>query len=313
MPSSMFEQLVLGTDAFQSWQLTFRSVFETKLKQRLNVILGESPKRLADAIEHAVIDGGKRLRPMLVILGASLDSAPGTLPDPNDPNLETNWNAAIAIELIHGYSLIHDDLPCMDNDDLRRGKPTVHRAFDEATAILAGDAMQSLAFSLLADGAGNDASTHLHWISQLSTGASRMVFGQHLDLHQPAQAPTLTELTRMHELKTGALLHAALMMGACGNSANDRAALEAFIRSLGLAFQIKDDILDATGTAEQLGKTPGKDATDNKYSYVTVLGLETAHAHLNATMITALNALEPLGTRACALRACARFVLMRDH
>ena len=309
----MFDQLTLDIATFQSWQRDIQSVFETKLKQRLDDILSESPQRLADAIGHAVIDGGKRLRPMLVILGASLDSTPGTLPDPNDSRLEHVWNAAVAIELIHGYSLIHDDLPSMDNDDLRRGKPTVHRAFDEATAILAGDALQSLAFSLLADAPQTDVETRLHWVSLLSTGANRMVFGQQLDLNPPAQVPALAELTRMHELKTGALLYAALMMGASGCSAEDRAALEAFIRPLGLAFQIQDDILDATGTAEQLGKTPGKDAADHKYSYVTVLGLDAARTHLNATMRDALNALEPMGTRACPLRACARFVLMRDH
>lgn len=309
----MFDQLTLDIATFQSWQRDIQSVFETKLTQGLGNILSASPQRLADAIGHAVIDGGKRLRPMLVILGASLDSTAGALPDPNDPRLEQIWNAAVAIELIHGYSLIHDDLPSMDNDDLRRGKPTVHRAFDEATAILAGDALQSLAFGLLADTPQVDAATRLHWVSLLSTGANRMVFGQMLDLSPPAQAPALAELTRMHELKTGALLYAALMMGARSRSAEDQAALEAFIRPLGLAFQIQDDILDATGTAEQLGKTPGKDAADHKYSYVTMLGLDAARTHLNATIRDALNALEPMGTRACALRACARFVLMRDH
>lgn len=309
----MFDQLKLDTAAFQSWQRDFQSVFEIKLKQRLDDILSDAPHRLADAIGHAVIDGGKRLRPMLVIMGASIDTAPGALPDPHDPRFEPVWNAAVAIELIHGYSLIHDDLPSMDNDDLRRGKPTVHRAFDEATAILAGDALQSVAFSLLAEAPQTDTETRLRWVSLLGTGANRMVFGQQIDLNPPAQPPALAELTRMHELKTGALLYAALMMGATGCSAEDHSALEAFIRPLGLAFQIQDDILDATGTAEQLGKTPGKDAADHKYSYVTVLGLDAARAHLNATMSDALNALEPMGTRACALRACARFVLMRDH
>ncbi|ACX96503.1 polyprenyl synthetase family protein [Halothiobacillus neapolitanus] len=309
----MFDHLTIDTVTFQSWQSDFQTAFDIRLKQRLGNMLGESPQRLKDAIGHAVIDGGKRLRPILVVLGASLDSTPGSLPDPNDPRLEQLWNAAVAIELIHGYSLIHDDLPSMDNDDLRRGKPTVHRVFDEATAILAGDALQSLAFSLLADAPQTDVKTRLNWVSLLSTGANRMVFGQQLDLNPPAQIPALAELTRMHELKTGALLYAALMMGANQSSAEDRAALEAFIRPLGLAFQIQDDILDATGTAEQLGKTPGKDAADHKYSYVTVLGLDAARIHLNATMSEALNALEPMGTRACGLRACARFVLMRDH
>lgn len=309
----MFDHFTYDTVTFQSWQRDVQSVFEAKLKQRLNDTLLESPQRLADAIGHAVIDGGKRLRPMLVILGASLDSTPDTLPDPDDPRLEPIWNAAVAIELIHGYSLIHDDLPSMDNDDLRRGKPTVHRAFDEATAILAGDALQSMAFSLIADAPQASPEIRLQWVSLLSTGANRMVFGQLLDLNPPARTPTLAELTRMHELKTGALLSAALMMGATGCSARDRAALEAFIHPLGLAFQIQDDILDATGTAEQLGKTPGKDAADHKHSFVTVLGLDAARAHLNTIMVDALRALEPMGRRACGLRACARFVLLRDH
>jgi len=325
MPFSMFDQLMLDTATFQAWQRATQAAFEIKLKQRLDDILSDSPPRLADAIGHAVIDGGKRLRPILVILGSHLGSqlspqsardlstTPSALPDPNDPQLDYIWNAAIAIELIHGYSLIHDDLPSMDNDDLRRGKPTVHRAFDEATAILAGDALQSLAFSLLADAPLADADTRLRWINLLSTGANRMVFGQQLDLNPPKQTPPLSELARMHELKTGALLYAALMMGATNCPTEDRAVLEGFIRPLGLAFQIQDDILDATGTAEQLGKTPGKDASDHKYSFVTVLGVAAARAHLNATVQEALDALEPLGTRACALRACARFVLMRDH
>lgn len=322
----MFEQLTIDETTFRSWQPTFQAAFELRLKKALDQLLAECPPRLADAIRHAVIDGGKRLRPMLVILGAHLVQTHFVptdthLPDlddaPDNQNrtqwLEPAWQAAIAIELIHCYSLIHDDLPSMDNDDLRRGKPTVHRAFDEATAILAGDALQSLAFSLLAQASQIDTETRLNWVSVLGTGANRMVFGQQLDLHPPGQIPSLAALTRMHELKTGALMRAALMMGASKGSDEDRAALEAFIHPLGLAFQIQDDILDATGTAEKLGKTPGKDANDHKYSYVTVLGLSAARKQLDATMREAMNALEPLGARACPLRACARFILQRDH
>ncbi|MHB8919788.1 MAG: polyprenyl synthetase family protein [Halothiobacillus sp.] len=298
---------------FQAWQQAFKRAFEAHLSDRLPRILNQAPPRLAEAIAYAVQDGGKRLRPMLVMLGGSAGDTHSPLPDLNSPSLQILWTAAIAVELIHGYSLIHDDLPSMDNDELRRGKPTVHRAFDEATAILAGDVLQSLAFNLLSTATAIPADTRLAWLQLLSTGANQMVYGQQLDTTPTAVAPTDTELSHRHHLKTGALLHAALMMGAVHQPAPIQAALTAFIRPLGLAFQIQDDILDATGTAAALGKTPGKDAADHKDSYVTVLGLTAARAHLNNTILEALAALEPLGASADALRACTEFVLNRDH
>ncbi len=298
---------------FRAWQQGFKHAFEARLNDQLPRILNQAPPRLAKAIAYAVQDGGKRLRPMLVMLGGNTGDTHSPLPDLNSPDLQLLWTAAIAVELIHGYSLIHDDLPSMDNDDLRRGKPTVHRAFDEATAILAGDALQSLAFNLLSTATAVPADTRLAWLQLLSTGANQMVYGQQLDTTPTAVAPTDTELSHRHHLKTGALLHAALMMGTVHQPAPIQAALTAFIRPLGLAFQIQDDILDATGTATALGKTPGKDAADHKHSYVTVLGLTAARAHLNNTILEALAALEPLGASADALRACTEFVLTRDH
>ncbi len=298
---------------FTTWHQAFKQLFEAQLAQHLPLILAGAPARLADAISYAVQQGGKRIRPMLVLLGGHMADGTPLLPEPATLNQSPLWPAAIAVELIHGYSLIHDDLPSMDNDDLRRGKPTVHRAFDEATAILAGDALQSLAFLLLSTAPEATDATRLAWVRLLSEGANRMVFGQHIDTSPATHAPTPPELSQMHLLKTGALLHAALMMGAVHQSEAIQAALAAFIRPLGLAFQIQDDILDATGSVDQLGKTPGKDAADHKASYVTVLGLDCARRHLSTTMTEALHALAPLGESANALRACAEFVLTRDH
>ena len=306
---------------FEQWQHAFKRAFEVQLAVYLPRILDGAPARLASAITYAIENGGKRIRPMLVMLGGQLSSSARPLPDVHAPDSSALWPAAISVELIHGYSLIHDDLPSMDNDDLRRGKPTVHRAFDEATAILAGDALQSLAFNLLCNAPEATPATQLHWLRLLSEGANRMVYGQQIDtsatshaLSQKAnKAPSQAELSHMHQLKTGALLHAALMMGAAAQPAAVQTALADFIAPLGLAFQIQDDILDATGSAELLGKTPGKDAADHKHSYVTVLGLASAQDALQSSITDALTALAPLGARADALRACAYFVLNRDH
>jgi geranylgeranyl pyrophosphate synthase len=306
---------------FPQWHADFRRVFEDRLMTTLAPLLAEMPTRLSEAVRYAVLDGGKRLRPMLVVLGFSLTAssgARGALPDLSAAELEALWPAAIAIELIHCYSLIHDDLPAMDNDDLRRGKPTVHRAFDEPTAILAGDVLQTLAFDLLTQtpATGKTApDLQLIWVRLLARGATDMVSGQQLDLAPPTQAPKEGDLGRMHRLKTGALLRSALLMGAATAQPDDplHAILEQFIGPLGLAFQIQDDILDATGTAAQLGKTPGKDAAQAKYSYVTVLGQSTALHRLEETIEDALAALAPLGDAAEPLRACAHYVLTRNH
>lgn len=306
---------------FERWHAQLRTRFEDKLTTTLGPLLAPLPPRLGDAIRYAVFDGGKRLRPMLVLLGHTLTASPqtpGKLPDLTAHDLDALWPAAIAIELIHGYSLVHDDLPAMDNDDLRRGKPTVHRAFDEATAILVGDALQTLAFELLAqasDSATLSADIRLAWVRLLAQGATDMVSGQQIDLTPPAHPPEEHDLSRMHRLKTGALLRAALLMGSVAAPPDDAVhqALTRFIDPLGLAFQIQDDILDATGTAAQLGKTPGKDAAQAKYSYVTVLGLSAAQRRLEETIEDALAALAPLGAAADPLRACAHFVLTRDH
>lgn len=306
---------------FTQWHADFRRVFEERLITTLAPLLAGMPTRLSEAVRYAILDGGKRLRPMLVVLGFSLTTssgARGALPDLSAAELDVLWPAAIAIELIHGYSLIHDDLPAMDNDDLRRGKPTIHRAFDEPTAILAGDVLQTLAFDLLAQAPAPGKTTpdlQLTWVRLLARGATDMVSGQQLDLTPPTQAPEEDDLGRMHRLKTGALLRSALLMGAATAQPEDplHAILARFIGPLGLAFQIQDDILDATGTAAQLGKTPGKDAAQAKYSYVTVLGLDAARQRLEQTVNDARAALTPLGAAAAPLRACADFVLTRNH
>lgn len=298
------------TFAFAYWQAAFRPVFDEHAKRMLEPLLAEAPARLAEAIGYGVSNGGKRLRPMLVALSYAL-GRDTLLPEPDAEFFTPIWPAAIALELIHSYSLIHDDLPSMDNDDLRRGKPTVHRAFDEATAILSGDALQTLSIELLAR-ADTPAPVRLDWIRDLAQGANRMVFGQHIDLNAN-RSDSLEQLRHLHRLKTGALLESAVRMGARAADNHRLDALLAFIAPLGLAFQIQDDILDATGTAERLGKTPGKDAAADKCSYVTRLGLDAAQTELNACFQAATAALSPLGETAAPLRALAAFVATRTH
>ncbi|WP_407275441.1 polyprenyl synthetase family protein [Halothiobacillus sp. DCM-1] len=298
------------TDAFTQWQADFRPLFDTKARQALDPLLAEAPARLAEAIHYGVGNGGKRLRPMLVALSYAL-SQDQPLPAPDSAFFAPIWPAAIALELIHSYSLIHDDLPSMDNDDLRRGKPTLHRAFDEATAILTGDALQTLSIELLARCDAHEP-VRLDWIRDLAQGANRMVFGQHIDLNAN-RFDSLEHLRALHRLKTGALLETAVRLGAraAGNARLDE--LLAFIAPLGLAFQIQDDILDATGTADRLGKTPGKDAAADKCSYVTLLGLTRAEAERDDCLTAATAALDALGAAADPLRALAAFVAHRTH
>lgn len=298
------------TDAFTTWQTTFRPAFDEHIRHALPSLLVEAPSRLADAIRYGVGNGGKRLRPMLVALSYAF-SRQCIPPAPNTDFYAPIWPAAIALELIHCYSLIHDDLPSMDDDDLRRGQPTVHRAFDEATAILTGDALQTLSIELLAH-ANAPTPVRLDWIRDLAQGANRMVFGQHIDLNAN-RFDSLPHLRQLHQLKTGALLEAAVRLGARAADNHRLDALLAFIAPLGLAFQIQDDILDVTGTADHLGKTPGKDAADEKCSYVTLLGLDAATLERDACLNAANAALAPFNETADALRALAAFVTQRTH
>lgn len=261
--------------------------------------------RLEDAMRHALLVGGKRLRPLLVYLaGRALGASDDRLDAP-----------AAAIELIHAYSLVHDDLPAMDDDDLRRGQPTVHRAFDEATAILAGDALQTLAFEVLARASHPRLPA---MIVTLATAAGRngMVGGQALDLAAVGGHPDVEALATMHAHKTGALIRAAVRLG--GLSAVDEedsrvAALDRYAEALGLAFQIHDDVLDVTGDTSTLGKASGADAARDKPTYPVLLGLDGARRRALELTDEALAALVPLGEAGSPLAQLARYMIERDH
>jgi farnesyl diphosphate synthase len=269
----------------------------------------DAPAGLGDAMRYAVLDGGKRLRPLLVL--AACEAVAG--------HAGAALRAGCAVELIHAYSLVHDDMPCMDNDVLRRGKPTVHVQFGEATALLAGDALQALAFEFLTpanEGIPDSTQARLCRLLALAAGHAGMAGGQAVDLAAVGQALTEQELRRMHSLKTGALLQASVMMGAaCGEtSAAAHAGLQDYGRALGLAFQVVDDILDVTADSATLGKTPGKDAAQDKPTYVSLLGLERARSHAAELLEEARAALATTGladTR--ALLGLAEMVVHRDN
>ena len=268
----------------------------------------DAPERLSDAMRYAVLDGGKRLRPLLVL--AACEAVDG--------NAEAALRAACAVELIHAYSLVHDDMPCMDNDILRRGKPTVHVKFGEAGALLAGDALQALAFELLApEGDAVPASIQANLCRLLARAAGHegMAGGQAIDLASVGLALDEDALRRMHRMKTGALLQGSVEMGAvCG--APTPAVLDAlrgYGAALGLAFQVVDDILDVTQDSATLGKTAGKDAAHDKPTYVSLLGLESSRAYAEALLAQALAALDASGLQNTdALRALAKMVVQRS-
>jgi farnesyl diphosphate synthase len=277
-------------------------------------IEAHSPAALGEAMRYAVLDGGKRLRPLLVLAtaeavgGASSGSAA--------------LNAACAIELIHAYSLVHDDMPCMDNDVLRRGKPTVHVQFGEAQALLAGDALQSLAFEMLTP---QDASVSVAvqaacvGLLARASGYQGMAGGQAIDLASVGQRLTEDQLRQMHRLKTGALLLCSVQMGAAcvpGVSAPVQAALQRFGEALGLAFQVVDDVLDVTADSATLGKTAGKDEAADKPTYVALMGLDAAKAYADTLAAQAMQALDDTGlpeTGLAALRALTSMVVNRNN
>lgn len=261
-------------------------------------------RRLIDAIAYAMQNGGKRVRPALA-WGACL-AAGGSWGDAD--------SAAIAVECIHGYSLVHDDLPCMDDDDLRRGQPTCHRQFDEATALLAGDALQALAFRSLAT-SPRSATVRAAQTARLAEAAFDMVVGQQLDLAAEGRRLTLEPLETVHRNKTGALIRSAVALGALAAGA-DQATLDALDRyadRLGLAFQVHDDVLDVIGDTAVLGKQAGADQALEKSTYPALLGLEAAQALAKSLNEEALAALAPLGSEANPLRELARFLMARDH
>ena len=270
----------------------------------------DAPVHLGDAMRYAVLDGGKRLRPLLVM--AASEAVHG--------NDAAALRAACATELIHAYSLVHDDLPCMDNDVLRRGKPTVHVQFGEADALLAGDALQALAFELLTPDDGSvppGVQALLCRLLARAAGSQGMAGGQAIDLASVGLALDEAQLREMHRLKTGALLQGRVEMGAaCGAnvSPDALAALRAYGAALGLAFQVVDDILDVTADSATLGKTAGKDAAADKPTYVSLLGLDGARAQAAQLLGEALAALERSGLADTeALRALAHMVVDRDR
>jgi farnesyl diphosphate synthase len=264
-----------------------------------------APRALHEAMRYAVLGGGKRVRALLAYAGGELTQA-----DPAHVDAP-----AAAVELIHAYSLVHDDLPCMDDDVLRRGKPTCHVAFGEATALLAGDALQSLAFAVLAGNARGDARDQVSLLA-VAAGSRGMAGGQAIDLAHVGMELDQAGLENMHGLKTGALIRAAVRLGAnCGRpmTADESGALDRYAAAIGLAFQVVDDVLDVEGTAQTLGKTAGKDAQQNKPTYVSVLGLERANAHIATLRAQAHDALAGFGSVARRLGEIADWIALRTH
>ncbi|RZU47745.1 farnesyl-diphosphate synthase [Fluviicoccus keumensis] len=260
---------------------------------------------LTAAMRHAVLNGGKRVRPALAYAAAQ---ACGGLPEQADA-------AAGAVELVHCYSLVHDDLPCMDDDDLRRGVPTCHKVYGEATALLAGDTLQTLAFVALTDGRLSGAQL-ARQVQRLAHASADMAVGQALDLAAEGKALSLAELEAVHRHKTGALIRAAVFLGAVAAGCEDEqtlAALETYADRLGLAFQVHDDVLDVIGDTSTLGKKAGADAEHEKATYPALLGLDAARDLASRLHDEAVAALAPLGARAEALRWLADFLVDRDH
>ena len=288
--------------------LTFSSQAQQRVNSALEACLPNTENnRLLEAMRYSVLLGGKRIRPMLVYAAAE---AVGAMNEDSD-------RIACAVELIHAYSLIHDDLPAMDDDALRRGQPTCHIAFDEATAILAGDALQSLAFEQLTQLRQTSASTSIALIRILAhaAGAKGMVAGQAVDIDAVDQQLNLQQLSEMHRHKTGAMIQASILMGAiCTDSATDQqlSALKLYGEAIGLAFQVQDDILDVTSSTEVLGKTQGADQHHNKPTFISLLGLEQAKEKLNELHQQSLNALENFDQRADHLRDIANYIVSRD-
>jgi len=287
------------------------AAYKARIEQVLDQCLAlpdPGTPRLREAMRYSALSGGKRLRPLLVyVTGESLGAPLAELDAP-----------AAAVELIHAYSLVHDDLPAMDDDDLRRGRPTCHRAFDEATAILVGDALQALAFAVLAQGAEGGAASAARLIMvrilARASGTSGMAGGQAIDLVSVGQSLGIEALENMHARKTGALIQCSVLLGAiaAGVTAGDEfAALERFGADIGLAFQIQDDILDVEGNAELLGKRTGADAARMKPTYPSTAGLPGARSRAFELRDRAIATLATLGARGTALTDLARYVVSR--
>ncbi len=291
---------------FQHWT----SVLQQRIEAQLQAVMPSpelAPQRLHQAMRYVMLGGGKRVRPLLTFAAGEFSQA-----DPDRVVI-----AACAVELIHAYSLVHDDLPCMDDDVLRRGKPACHMEFDEATALLVGDALQSLAFQLLAEyRVAEDAAIQIKMVRLLAAacGSRGMAGGQAIDLAAIGTHPTLAELEFMHIHKTGALIRAAVLLGAhCGTVLSDAQMekLDHYAKCIGLAFQVIDDVLDAEATTATLGKTAGKDAVRDKPTYVSVIGIAEARKLANELRQAALTALNGYGESTLRLRELADFILDR--
>ena len=291
--------------SFDDWMKTVQAGSEHDLSGFLPAAT-TTPTKLHAAMRYALLGGGKRVRPLLVYAAGALFDADAAIVA----------RAAAAVEMIHAYSLVHDDMPCMDDDALRRGKPTVHIAYDEATALLVGDALQSQAFLVLSEAGAVPPARQVAMLRLLAhaSGSAGMCGGQAIDLDSVGVSLTLEQLERMHQLKTGALLRAAVILGAlAGKDLDDAelAALDAYARAIGLAFQVVDDVLDATADSATLGKTAGKDAADNKPTYVSILGLEPSRALAETLRLDAHAALAPFGDKALRLRELADLIVQR--
>jgi farnesyl diphosphate synthase len=290
--------------AFTAWAAAHQQRIEAVLTRALAPgMIAEGP--LAEAMRYAALGGGKRMRPLLAYAaGECVGARPDALDAP-----------AAAVELIHAYSLVHDDLPCMDDDVLRRGRPTTHVAFGEAMALLAGDALQALAFEVLAGGALPDAGRACALLAQ-AAGARGMAGGQAIDLTATGATLALSELANMHRMKTGALISAAVRLGGMAGGALDAVteqALDGYAAAAGLAFQVVDDVLDVEGTAATLGKTAGKDAAQGKPTFVTLLGLAAARERAEALRQEAHAALAPLGAAGRRMSELADWITRRGH
>jgi farnesyl diphosphate synthase len=290
---------------FDGWMQTVQVHVEEALAQFLPAADAE-PARLHEAMRYTVLGGGKRVRPLLVFAAGVVSGA----------DLAVLARAAAAVEMIHAYSLVHDDMPCMDDDALRRGKATVHIAYDEATALLVGDALQAQAFDVLATDPLVPPQRLVAMLRVLASaaGSGGMCGGQAIDLASVGLSLSLAQLERMHQLKTGALLKASVMLGALAGrdvSEVEMAALADYANAIGLAFQVVDDVLDATADSATLGKTAGKDAAANKPTYVSILGLDESRALAHTLRQAAHDALAPFGEQGRRLRELADLIVQR--
>ena len=296
----------MSASTFPEWMAATQARVETALARHLPGP-DSIPARLHDAMRYATLGGGKRVRPLLAFAAGELTGA-----TPN--TLDT---VACAVEMIHAYSLVHDDLPCMDDDVLRRGRPTCHVEFDEPTALLVGDSLQTLAFELLASQPLGEPGRQLEMITLLAhaSGSRGMAGGQAIDLGSVGKALNQPELELMHALKTGALIRASVLLGAlAGNalSAEERQNLDRFAKRSGLLFQVVDDILDCTASTATLGKTAGKDEAADKPTYVSLLGLDAARTYADELRSDALSALSIFGERAARLTQLADYICHRQ-